>query len=172
MARFSNKSSRMKEYLSGVERKFGALGETKKTGIYLELETSNPYPGLYATALMPNKDNTMIKLEGKIKFKGDAIIENNIQSKEFGCFNSDAPFYAPNIKRGSKIIKIESPNQQFDDDVELDMPIPPKVVVTPITDNPTTVRASVANITKKGFKIYACRTDTTGDLVVHWIALC
>ena len=57
-----------------------------KPGIYLELETSNPYPGLYATALMPNKDNTMIKLEGRLKFKGDAIIENNVQVKEYDYF--------------------------------------------------------------------------------------
>ncbi len=165
------KSSLMMEDIIGVEREYQTLDETLKPGIYLELESSNQYPGIYATALMPNKDNVLKKLEGRIKFKGDAIIENNVRVKEYGYFSSDAPFYAPNIKSDSTTVHITSPDHRFHTDVELHLPKPPKVVVTPITDNPVTVKASVSNITKNGFTIYAYCADTIGDIEVHWIAM-
>lgn len=165
------KTSIMKEDIIGVEREYQTLGETLKPGIYLEIERANQNPGLYAATLMPGNDNTPIKLEGRIKFQGRYQVENGVPIYKYGYFNSDAPFYAPNMVSGSTTIHITSPNQRFYSEVKLDMPIAPKVLVTPITDNPVTIKASVKNITKEGFIICAYRADTTGDLEVHWMAM-
>jgi len=165
------KTSIMKEDIIGVEREYQTLGETLKPGIYLEMETANNNPGLYAATLIPGNDSALIKLEGRIKFQGRYDTQNPNRLYEFGYFSSDAPFYAPNIEKGSVTIHISSPEQRFYSDVKLNMPIAPKVLVTPITDNPVTVNTSVTDITKEGFKICAYRADTSGDLEVHWIAM-
>jgi len=128
------------------------------------------HDGLNAATLMTGK-NAVNKLEGRIKFQGRYDTQNPDRLYEFGYFSSDAPFYAPNIEKGSVTIHISSPDQRFYSEVELNTPIALKVLVTPITDNPMTVNTSVTDITKEGFKICAYRADTTGDLEVHWIAM-
>ena len=63
---------------------------------------------------------------------------------------------------------------RFHFDVELstiDLPVIPTVVVSPVTDNPVAVKASVTNITKKGFTIWVYRKDAIGTLRVNWIAM-
>ena len=163
------KSTIMKEDFIGVEREYQTLGDTMKPGIYLHMETSNPC--LHAATLMSGNNNAPIKLEGRIRFEGRYDTQHPERLYEFGYFSSDAPFYAPNIEKGSVTIPITSPDRRFYSEVKLNMPISPKVLVTPITDNPVTVKASVTDITKEGFRIYAYRADTTGDLEVHWMAM-
>lgn len=100
--------------------------------------------------------------------------EFNLQSGETppSVLNSDASFYAPNIKSGS-VSRNMNANVPYYAEVEnLDMPGVPNVVATPVTTNPTAVSVSVADVSESGFKIYMRRTDGNYPLRVNWIAMC
>lgn len=89
---------------------------------------------------------------------------------------SDAPMSVPKITAGNmvsgSVVKYLTKGTRYYVSVSLDMESTPNVIVTPETTNPSEVSVSVANVSNTGFDIYMHRTDTDGNLMVYWTAMC
>ncbi len=157
-----------------MKREFSFLGN--KENAFIKMNMNSFSPSLWAKTIVPEDDSFKHwkTFEGKITFSGYYVYDNNVPITCYPLFRSSVPFYCSNIKKGFIEEEIPSLDMRFHFDVELSttgLPVPPTVVVSPVTDNPVAVKASVTNITKKGFTIWVYRKDAIGTLRVNWIAM-
>ena len=168
-------TSKMEQDNICIEREFSFFGN--KENAYIKMNMDSFTPTLLAKSIVPEDGSFehWKAFEGKITFTGHYVYDSNhIPVTCYPLFRSSVPFYCSNINYGFIEEEIPSLDMRFHFDVKLsetDLPVIPTVIVSPVTDNPIAVKASVTNITKKGFTIWVYRKDTIGTLRVNWIAM-
>ena len=122
-----------------MKREFSFLGNKENAFIKMNMDFFSP--SLWAKTIVPEDDSFKHwkTFEGKITFSGYYVYDNNVPITCYPLFRSSVPFYCSNIKKGFIEEEIPSLDMRFHFDVELSttgLPVPPTVVVSPVTDNP------------------------------------